>query len=129
VSAPAQVGPSPQGGGPAPSLTEVELTILRYIAVGLTRKQISAEITYSFDGVGRISRRIQRKLGARNLPHAVFVACQLDILDPRRRHGDHAGFAAHKYRGEDPCQACWDGERAYRTERRAARRAAKAAAA
>jgi hypothetical protein len=59
----------------------------------------------------------------------VFLAVQAGLLDPRRRHGDHAGFAAHRYRGEEPCEACWEGERAYRRERRAARRAAKSAAA
>ncbi|MGW1160399.1 hypothetical protein ACWD48_19705 [Streptomyces sp. NPDC002519] len=36
----------------------------------------------------------------------------------RERHGDHAGYAAHIYRREDPCDLCKAGEREYRNNRR-----------
>ncbi|MEU0665729.1 hypothetical protein ABZ508_26585 [Streptomyces lavendulocolor] len=68
------------------------------------------------------------KLGAENLPHAILLACRAGVLDGRpRRHGDHAGYAAHARAEEEPCDACVEGERAYRAEQRRARRAAKAA--
>jgi hypothetical protein len=55
------------------------------------------------------------------LVHAVHLAYQAGLLR-RERHGDHAGFAAHRYRDEEPCDECWAGERAYRAERRQRRR-------
>lgn len=123
MSAPVQVGPSPQGGGPTPSLSEVELAVLQGVANGRTYRTIAKQINYTYKSVKEVGVRVLRKLGAEDMPHAVFLACGAGILDPRRRHGDHAGFAAHRYRGEKPCEACWEGERAYRRERRAARNA------
>jgi DNA-binding CsgD family transcriptional regulator len=90
----------------------------------LARDWVVEQITVRTTGV-----RVMRKLGANTITHAVFLAVQTGLLDPRRRHGDHPGFVAHQRRGEDPCEACWDGERAYRRERRAARKAAKGHAA
>ena len=123
MTAPVQVGPSTVGG-PAPSLSPVERTVLEGVANGLTYRQIGKEIGYTFRGAADVGARAVKKLGANSLAHAVFLAVQAGLLDPRRRHGDHAGFAAHRYRGEEPCDACWEGERAYRRERRAARRTA-----
>lgn len=128
MSAPVHVGPSSEGG-PDPSLTPIELSVLEHMATGLTYKAIGTRTGLSRPGVVKATIRIFNKLGAQNPPHAVFLACQLRILDPARRHGDHAGFAAHKYRGEEPCEACWEGERAYRRDRRAARRAGNSTAA
>jgi DNA-binding CsgD family transcriptional regulator len=124
VTAPVQVGPSTTGG-PVRPLTAREMAVLEYISEGLTYVEIGQKTAYSHDGIQKTSTRILRKLGARNRAHAVFIACRLGILDPKRRHGDHAGFAAHKYRGEEPCVACKQGESAYRAERRAARKTAK----
>lgn len=123
MTAPVLVGPSPAGGGPTRPLTTLELRVLQYISEGLTYAEIGQETGYSRDSVLKASTRILRKLNARNRAHAVFLACQMRILDPTRRHGDHAGFAAHRYRDEEPCEACWEGERAYRAARRAARKA------
>jgi len=126
VSAPVLVGPSSPGGGPAPSLSEVELAVLVGVANGQTYRIIAKQINYTYKSVKEVGVRVLRKLGAEDMPHAVFLACGAGILDPKRRHGDHAGFAAHKYHEEEPCEACWEGERAYRRERRAARRASAA---
>ncbi|WP_370269376.1 hypothetical protein [Streptomyces sp. V4I8] len=73
--------------------------------------------------VGKLHTEIFRKLGAKSMPHAVHLAYQTGILR-RERHGDHAGYAAHVYRGEDPCDRCKAGEKTYRTERRQQRRGA-----
>lgn len=129
MSAPPLVGPSPQGGGPVPSLTPRQTQVLELAAVGMSYYQIGRALGIAENTVDVLMRQLFKRLGAHTLPHAVFLACGAGILDPRRRHGDHAGFAAHKYRGEEPCEACWEGERAYRRERRAARRAGNSAAA
>ncbi|WP_331756313.1 helix-turn-helix transcriptional regulator (plasmid) [Streptomyces sp. NBC_01590] len=130
MTVPVQVGPSPSGGGPAVSLTENELTVLQRAAQGETYAAIAKDLGYAEKSVTKMALRLNRKLGALNITHAVLLACRAGLLDGKpRRHGDHAGFAAHQYRGEEPCEACWGGERAYRNKRRAARKAAKAHAA
>jgi len=123
VTAPVQVGPSPSSGGPVPSLAAREVEYLERLAHGETIQEIARAWNYEESGARSIGERLRKKLGAKTNTQAVFVAVQLKILDPARRHGDHAGFAAHRYRGEEPCDECWEGERAYRRERRAARKA------
>lgn len=122
MSAPVQVGPSPQGGGPMPSLSEREAELLSRVANGESYRELARDWSVQEITVRTTGARVLRKLDANSIAHAVFIAVQLRILDPARRHGDHAGFAAHRYRGEEPCEACWEGERAYRRERRAARK-------
>jgi len=117
--------PTPTG----PALDNRELHVLQRQADGIPLREIAAELHLTTGGVGNINRAITRKLGARNITNAVLLACQAGILDGRpRRHGDHAGYAAHLYRGEEPCAACWAGERAYRAERRRARKTRRNAA-
>jgi DNA-binding CsgD family transcriptional regulator len=122
------VGPSPQRGGPTPSLSEREAELLNRVANGESYRELARDWSVQEITVRTTGARVLRKLDANSIAHAVFIAVQLRILDPARRHGDHAGFAAHRYRGEEPCEACWEGERAYRRDRRQARKAAKNAA-
>lgn len=122
MTVPVKVGPSPVGGGPVPSprplLTTNELLVLQRASEGFTYAAIAADLVMAEKSISKIALRLARKLGARNITHSVFLACQAGILDgSRRRHGDHAGFAAHVYRGETPCDWCKDGERAYRRAR------------
>jgi DNA-binding CsgD family transcriptional regulator len=122
--APQIAGPSTSSGEPAPRLAPRELETLTLVSQGLTHAEIGTLLVMTPKGVTATVNRAVAKLGARNAPHAVLLACQYGVLDGRpQRHGDHAGFAAHRYRGEEPCEACWEGERAYRRERRAARKA------
>ncbi|MEU5043211.1 helix-turn-helix domain-containing protein [Streptomyces griseorubiginosus] len=119
------VGPSPAGGGPVPSLTDREMELLTRVANGESYPQIAADWVVEQITVRTTGVRVLRKLGANHITHAVFLACRAGLLDGRpQRHGDHAGFAAHERRGEDPwaCEACAEGERAYRRDRRAARK-------
>jgi DNA-binding CsgD family transcriptional regulator len=133
MTAPVQVGPPTSGPVSSPAweptpgapLSERQLEVLTRIANGQSWEQIARAMDLSIGGVGSHNKQILKKLGASSAAHAVFLACRAGILDPRRRHGDHAGFAAHRYYGEDPCEACWDGEREYRRERRGARKAAR----
>jgi DNA-binding CsgD family transcriptional regulator len=95
---------------------------LERLAGGQTVQEIARAWHYEESGARSIGERLRKKLGAKTNTQAVFVAVQMRILDPTRRHGDHAGFAAHRYRGEEPCEACREGERAYRRGLRAARK-------
>jgi DNA-binding CsgD family transcriptional regulator len=108
---------------PDPSLTRRELELLTRVANGESYPQIAADWVVAHVTVRTTGARVMRKLGANTITHAVFVACRLGVLDPRRRHGDHAGFVAHVRRGEEPCPSCREGEREYKTGRRAARQA------
>ncbi|MFF9287564.1 response regulator transcription factor [Streptomyces griseosporeus] len=121
MTAPVQTGPS-TNGGPSHPLTARELELLTRVANGESYPQLAKDWGVEPISVRTTGVRVMRKLGANTITHAVFLAVQAGLLDPRRRHGDHAGFAAHRYRGEEPCEACWEGERAYRRERRAARK-------
>lgn len=130
MTAPVQVGPSPVGGGPAVSLTANEYTVLQRAARGETYVAMGRDMGYAEKAINKMAFRMIHKLGASNITHAVFLACQAGLLDGKpRRHGDHAGFAAHVYRGEEPCEECWEGERAYRRGRKTARKAARSHAA
>lgn len=122
MSAPVQAGPSPHGDGPVPTLAAREVEYLERLARGETVQEIARAWHYEESGARSIGERLRKKLGAKTNTHAVFIAVRLRVLDPTRRHGDHAGFAAHRYRGEKPCDECWEGERAYRRERRQARK-------
>jgi DNA-binding CsgD family transcriptional regulator len=114
-----------------PVLTETELAVLRGSAEGWTYAALGRQLALTEKSVGNVAVRVIAKFGAASITHAVFLACQAGILDgQRRRHGDHAGYAAHVYRGEDPkdCpHGCWDGERAYRAEQRARQKVQEAA--
>lgn len=99
-----------------PELTEHQLRILALVADGHTHEQIARQLTLTPKGLTAAVNRAMAKLGARNAPHAVLLACRAGILDGRpQRHGDHAGYEAHRKRGEDPCEACRAGEREHRS--------------
>lgn len=121
MTAPVQVGPST--GGPTPSLTAREFELLTRVANGESYPQIAVDWVVEQITVRTTGVRVLRKLGANNIAHAVHLAHLTGLLR-KERHGDHAGFIAHQRRGEDPCEACWEGHQAYRRERRSARRAA-----
>lgn len=133
MTAPVHPGLSASSGGPVPSsrrgpsqrpLTARQLNALELASLGKTHTQIGRQLGIDEKSVGKLFTEVFRKLGAVNMPNAVLLAARAGLLNGRpQRHGDHAGFAAHKYRGEEPCEACWEGERAYRTDRRAARKA------
>ncbi|MFE4818572.1 response regulator transcription factor [Streptomyces sp. NPDC056704] len=104
-------------------MTPHQLTALNLASTGHTHKEIARELGIDEKSIGKLMTEIFRKLGAKSMPHAVLLACRAGLLDGKpQRHGDHAGFAAHRYRGEEPCDDCWAGERAYRAEQRQRRR-------
>ncbi|MEU8682925.1 helix-turn-helix transcriptional regulator [Streptomyces sp. NPDC048611] len=123
MTAPVQVGLPQTSGGPTPTLTQHEREVLQLIASGYSHEEIAEMLVMTRKGITPTVNRAMRKLGARNAPHAVLLACQAGILDGRRRrHGDHAGYAAHIYHREEPCAACVVGEREYRSRQRTIRK-------
>jgi DNA-binding CsgD family transcriptional regulator len=102
-----------------PLLTANELAVLQRAANGETYAVIARELGYAEKSVSKMALRLARKLGANNITHAVLLGCRAGILNGRpQRHGDHAGYTTHRKRGEEPCDACKAGERAYLVERR-----------
>ncbi|MFF0736844.1 response regulator transcription factor [Streptomyces chartreusis] len=109
--------PSSRRGPSSRPLTPRQLKALHLAATGHTHQQIAGQLGIAASSVGKFHTEIFRKLGAKSMPHAVHLAWQSGILR-RERHGDHAGYAAHHYRGETPCDLCKAGERKYRNDRR-----------
>ncbi|MFJ3878023.1 LuxR C-terminal-related transcriptional regulator [Streptomyces sp. NPDC090077] len=106
-------------------LTEHQLLVLERIAAGRTHAEIAAELVLTPKGLTAAVNRAMAKLGARNAPHAVLLACRAGLLDgrPFLRHGDHAGYETHRKRRIPICDDCRAGEKAYRDGLKAAREA------
>lgn len=102
----------------APSLSPREADLLRRLAAGDTLQEIARDWHYGESGARSIGERLRKKLGAKTNAQAIYIACQLKILEPHRRHGDHAGYTAHLRRHETPCNDCARGEITYRAKRR-----------
>ncbi|MFB7244600.1 response regulator transcription factor [Streptomyces populi] len=102
---------------PGQPLVEREVQVLKGIASGASYAEIAAELHLAHATVKNYATNLITKLGARSRAHAVQLGHDEGILH-RERHGDHAGYAAHLYRGEEACAACKAGERAYRNARR-----------
>jgi len=75
-------GPSPAGGGPAPSLTPREIDVLRRVAQGHLMKEIGEDLFLTPTGLSSLLARTSARLGAANTVHAVHVAGRLGLLDP-----------------------------------------------
>ena len=108
---------------PGMPLVEREIQVLKLIAEGGSYAEIAAELILAHASVKNYAHSAIKKLGARSQAHAVHLAHLAGLLR-RERHGDHAGYAAHVYRGEEPCDRCKAGEAEYRAERRQRRRLA-----
>lgn len=92
--------------------------MLQGFAEGRSYAEIAAHLHLAHASVKNYAHSAIKKLSARSQAHAVYLAVGAGLLDPRRRHGDHAGYAAHIYHGEEPCEACRKAERAYQQEKR-----------
>ena len=115
---------------PAAPLARRESDLLARVAEGETYVEIARAWVVAETTVRHAGFRVMRKLGARTITHAVHLAHLAGLLESRpERHGDHPGYMRHVRAGEEPCGACRVGERAYRKELRAARKAPKVDAA
>lgn len=84
MTAPVQVGPSPQGGGPVPSLarffTRRELQVLELVANGHTNWAIGRTLGIAEDTVKTRMQAILRKLNADNRAQAVAVGIRVGLI-------------------------------------------------
>lgn len=100
---------------PGAPLSDLETDVLRLSAEGHSYPEIGRLLGRGTAAVQDTRQRAILKLGAKSSAHAVLLACRAGLLDGRpQRHGDHAGYVAHTRRGEDPCEACREGEQEYR---------------
>lgn len=105
-----------------PALTERELDVLTRMANGDTYASIASAYGIGLRTACWIGQRVMQKLGARNISHAVLLACHAGLLDGRpQQHGDHNGYEAHVRRRDEICDLCRAGERAYRAALKAAK--------
>lgn len=87
-------------------LPDRQLEILRLVAQGMSGPEIARRLHITVDTVKTHLSSLYRSMGARNAPHAVAIAYQLNILQPRaedccRKH--LAGWlaeSAKRVRGE-----------------------------
>lgn len=93
----ARVGPSPNGGGPRPSLTERELDVLTRMANGATYEAVARAYGFSDRTASWIGQCIMRKLGANSIAQAVYEACRtgiLDVSEAQPRPGEVLAYAS-----------------------------------
>lgn len=106
-----------------PVLTQDQVAALELVAQGYTLERAGKQLGVTRNAVKLRLHRAMAQLGAENSTHAVFLACLAGILDGRpQRHGDHAGYEAHRRRGENPkdCpHGCWAAEQAHKAALRA----------
>ncbi|MFJ4473289.1 LuxR C-terminal-related transcriptional regulator [Streptomyces sp. NPDC089424] len=84
MSAPVQVGPPLQGGGPVPStpkLTPRHLQILRLAANGYSNKLIGSRLGTAENTVKSQMAAIMRRLHVDDRTHAVAVGIRLGLVD------------------------------------------------
>jgi DNA-binding NarL/FixJ family response regulator len=77
----ARVVPRPESHGPLDALTERELDVLEYLALGLTRVEIADELGLSVNTVRTHLQRLLAKLGV----HTRLEAVSLLLLDKSAR--------------------------------------------
>ncbi len=63
------------------SLNEKEIEVIRYIAMGCTAKEIGKYMGLEFRTIEVYVGKLKRKLAARNIAHAIYLASQYDILN------------------------------------------------
>ena len=96
-----------------PAVNDREVEFLERLGRGETTHDIANAWHMEMTSIWTVAERLRKKLHAKTNEHLVLLACRAGIIDGKpQRHGDHAGYAAHLYRGEGPCDLCKTGERA-----------------
>lgn len=62
-------------------LTNREIQIVRYSAFGSTAKEIAKITGLEFRTVENYMTKIRKKLGAKNIAHVVYIACQNSVIN------------------------------------------------
>ncbi|MFD3336122.1 helix-turn-helix transcriptional regulator [Streptomyces sp. NPDC058700] len=76
-------GPAPAGAGPVPHFTPNEMALLQGVAAGDTYNLVAIRLGISENAADMTAGRVMRKLKAHTITHAVYLACQLGVLDVR----------------------------------------------
>lgn len=107
----------------------MELAVIERSAAGDTYERMARDLGVERHVVRQWASRAFRKLGAATMPEAVILACRAGFLDgrPFLRHGDHAGYEAHRKRRIPYCDACIEGEKTYRADLKARQEGQEAA--
>lgn len=105
-----------------PVLTGMELAVLKGAAEGQTYAVLGARLGLNEKSVAKIAVRLGRKLGARNITHAVHLAHHVGLLPDCQ--GDRASYLRHLKRGEPTHAICRAANAEHAVEQRAGRLAA-----
>lgn len=65
---------------PGTPLTPREIKVLKWTGKGYTKAEAGSRLGTSMHGVDWHTRKICRKLGAINMTHAVYKACQRGLI-------------------------------------------------
>jgi DNA-binding NarL/FixJ family response regulator len=66
-------------------LSVKEVEIMKYIAVGHTAKEVAKEVGLEYRTVETYVARIKKKLGAKNITNAVYIACEQPIWNQQQQ--------------------------------------------
>lgn len=106
---------------PGPELTANERSVLWGAAQGETYARIASRLGYAEKSVNKMAFRLARKLGARNITHAVHLAGMAGLIGERPDCGDRAAYLRHLRRGDTPCLACRAANARHAVDQRAGR--------
>ena len=104
-----------------PLLTTNELAVLTGAAAGHTYAVIGHRLGLNEKSIAKIAFRAARKLGARNITNAVWVATLAGVIGRYPDCGDRAAYLRHLRRRETPCPACRGANARHGVEQRAGR--------
>lgn len=98
-------------------LTEQEYRLLELMAMeGLTYQAAGRKLGITRSGAINTGRRVQVKLGAKSLMHAVHIAMSAGTLGVRPSCGTRGGVARHQRYDEEICIKCRIFWRPYRRD-------------
>jgi len=89
---------------PLAPLSRREHRYLWLMSQGYTPRE--AQKLMNTTSTSALSTRTRDKLHAVTMEHAVYIACQADLLGPYEDCGWMPGYTAHHGRHEEPCRAC-----------------------
>lgn len=75
----------------APAFTDYQIRIMRYVAAGLTDKEIARKLGNATDTVTTLLTRLRRKVGARNRAQLATYATNAGLLKPKQLTNQSTG--------------------------------------
>jgi DNA-binding CsgD family transcriptional regulator len=105
---------------PKTDLAEHHISVLKLLAEGMTRDQVSLAMRFSKYSIDTTCQEIIAILGAVNMTNAVAIAYERGIMGHIRHHvpGTTYGVRWHSFTHVPMCDACREFDKAYRRGRR-----------